>query len=209
MKIRSKLKSRAGFSLAETLLATLILLLVSLIVANGIPTARTVYNNVIIGANAQTLLSTAVSSLRNELGAAQRVQVDASGNIFYYKPATGAYAVISPSKATMTGISPETIDPPDTDARMDGIQQLDYVTQVTGGWKAIPDGETTKRQSHYLVSVAAANKNLKVTYGSADYNASQPDIIAINNITVSRAVGETTVIASLDKLVIRLSPISD
>ena len=42
MKRKSKLKSRSGFTLAETLLAILILLLVSSIVAQGIPVARNV-----------------------------------------------------------------------------------------------------------------------------------------------------------------------
>ena len=40
MRIKEKLKNRSGFTLAETLLAVLILLLVSVIVANGIPVAR-------------------------------------------------------------------------------------------------------------------------------------------------------------------------
>ena len=62
MTIKKKLKGKSGFTLAETLLAVLILLLVSTIVANGIPVARNVYNNVIIGANAQMLLSTAVTA---------------------------------------------------------------------------------------------------------------------------------------------------
>ena len=65
LKLKKRLKNQAGFSLAETLLAVLIMLLVSVIVANGIPVARNVYNNVIVGANAQVLLSTTVTALRN------------------------------------------------------------------------------------------------------------------------------------------------
>jgi len=48
-----KMKSQAGFSLAETLVAILILLLVSVIVANGVPVAQNAYEKVVVGANAK------------------------------------------------------------------------------------------------------------------------------------------------------------
>ena len=108
MTIKKKLKSKSGFTLAETLLAVLILLLVSTIVANGIPVARNVYNNVIVGANAQMLISTAVTALRNELGTAQDVAVGTNNtDITYYKPSIGAYSKLSVND--------------------EGIQLLDYV----------------------------------------------------------------------------------
>ena len=59
-KAKSKLKDSRGFSLAETLLAVLILLLVSVVVATGMPAVTNAYNKVVLGANAKTMLSTAV-----------------------------------------------------------------------------------------------------------------------------------------------------
>ena len=61
-------KCEAGFSLAETLIAILILLLVSSIVAAALPTASNVYMKTVDAANAQVLLSTVMTELRNELG---------------------------------------------------------------------------------------------------------------------------------------------
>ena len=58
MKRLNKLKRKSGFTLAETLLAVLILLPVSGIVETGIHVARNIYQKVVIGANAQALLST-------------------------------------------------------------------------------------------------------------------------------------------------------
>lgn len=93
MRRLSKIKSRGGFTLAETLLAVLILLLVSGIVATGVPVARNVYNKVIIASNAQVLLSTTVSALRDELGTAWDVSAGADGkSVTYYSADTGAPA---------------------------------------------------------------------------------------------------------------------
>ena len=76
MRIKEKLRSQSGFTLAETLLAVLILLLVSVIVATGMPAARNAYEKVVVASNAQALLSTAAISLRNELGTAWNVIID-------------------------------------------------------------------------------------------------------------------------------------
>ena len=65
--IRKKLTKRKGFSLAETLIAILILLMVSSIVAAAVPTASKVYMKTVDAANAQVLLSTVMTELRNEL----------------------------------------------------------------------------------------------------------------------------------------------
>ena len=65
-----------GYTLAETLLTVLILLMVSGIVATGVPVAKNIYEKVVLGANAQVLLSNAVTSLRYELGTAMNVQIE-------------------------------------------------------------------------------------------------------------------------------------
>ena len=188
MTIKKKLKSKSGFTLAETLLAVLILLLVSVIVANGIPVAKNVYNNVIVGANAQMLLSTAVTALRNELGTAQDIQDPKGGkDIVYYKSSIGAY-----SKLSIDGAK--------------GIQLLDYVylEPGTGGnpdkWVAIGG-----REGHNLVSYAAANKSLIVTYsGVTKVN----DVITISDLEVKHEKGDTSPLVKLGSLNIRVVPIA-
>ncbi len=89
MKAREKLNSRAGFTLAETLLAVLILLLVSTIVATGMPVARTAYEKVVLTSNAETLLTTAISTLRNELGTAWKVEQPSANVVVYFSASTG------------------------------------------------------------------------------------------------------------------------
>lgn len=89
MKCLRKIKGQSGFSLAETLLAVLILLLVSVLLANGVPMAKNVYEKVVLGANAHVMLSTAVDTLRSEIGTAWKVNVSSNTTISYFSAGTG------------------------------------------------------------------------------------------------------------------------
>lgn len=93
MRIRQKIRSRKGFTLAETLLAVLILLLVSMIVANGIPAASNAYRKTVLAANAQSLMSTTVAALRDELGTAWEVSVE-DNKVTYYSADTGNRSIL-------------------------------------------------------------------------------------------------------------------
>lgn len=86
-----KLKKIAGFTLAETLITVLILLMVSAVVAGGVPAAANAYRKAVDAANAQVLLSTTVNALRSELSTAWGVSDDADGKtLTYYSVRTGA-----------------------------------------------------------------------------------------------------------------------
>lgn len=72
-KFWHRLKENTGFTLAETLMTVLILLMVSSVVAVGVPAAANAYYKVIDAANAQLLLSETVMKLRSELVVATNV----------------------------------------------------------------------------------------------------------------------------------------
>lgn len=88
-----KKNNQKGFTLAEALIAVLIILMVSAIVAAGIPAAKNAYEKVTVTANAQVLLSTAASALRDELGTASDVEESETG-VTYYSSKTGSNARI-------------------------------------------------------------------------------------------------------------------
>ena len=87
--VSNRLKSRRSFSLAETLLAVLIMLLVSVIVMSGMPAATNAYDKVVLAANAKTMLSSAVTALHDEIGTAWDVK-PIEGGLSYYSASTGA-----------------------------------------------------------------------------------------------------------------------
>ena len=176
--IRKKLKTASGFTLAETLLAVLILLMVSVIMTTGIPAAKNAYEKVVLASNADALLSTTISSLRNELGAAKIIKPESGGAstsyISYYSGSasydntlnryvtsgtqsmiclnenfTGDYAVYKsaadPNKCIML-------------QRYAPLGNINYSTEMKEQMRATR-----------LVSKAASNKNLYVTYDSVAY----------------------------------------
>lgn len=162
MKRESKLKSRSGFTLAETLLAILILLLVSSIVAQGIPVARNVYNRVVLGANAQVLLSTTVTALRDELGTAWDVTAGTDNSLTYFSADIGSRSKLWVDAATKT------------------IQIQEYVAT---------DGLNTEAvgSARALVSEKAATRELRVTYSTAKC---ENGVVTIGGLGVYRDTGE-------------------
>ena len=101
----AKKMNKKGFSLAELLLAVLILLLVSTIVASGIPAAKSAYEKVVVGSNAQVMLSTTIAALRTELGTATDIELNGSGEIIYYSSAIDNYSKIYKAEDSDANIS--------------------------------------------------------------------------------------------------------
>lgn len=89
-----KLREKNAFTLAETLITILILLMVSGVVAGGVPAAANAYKKAVDAANAYSLLSTTVNALRDELSTARDVSVDGKA-ITYYSSDTGSQSKIS------------------------------------------------------------------------------------------------------------------
>ena len=101
--LTKKLSARGGFTLAETLLAVLILLLVSVVVATGMPAVTNAYNKVILGANAKVMLSTAITALHDEIGTAWDVK-GIDGGLSYFNASTGAKSELSRDSADHNAI---------------------------------------------------------------------------------------------------------
>lgn len=170
MRAKEKLRSQNGFTLAETLLAVLILLLVSVIVATGMPAAKNAYEKVVVASNAQALLSTAATSLRNELGTAWNVIIDddtaktiagtAGSSITYYSANTGGLSKIDQDA--------------DTGITLQEYKQVSLFNVVDDNFlNNNADSSLSETQSRSLVSEKTGSGDssgkLKVTYGSVLY----------------------------------------
>lgn len=164
MKWMRKLKERAGFTLAEMLLATLILLLVSSIVVAGIPAAKNAYEKVVLGSNAQILLSTTAAALRDELGTAWDVENVSPTELRYFSADTGAVSKLY-------------------------IQENVIMLQEFAGLEDI-DGNKTGRVRP-LVSEAAATSDLYVTYDSVSYDDS--GIVIFSGLKVCRSSNDAVI----------------
>lgn len=197
--MKRKLQSRGGFSLAEMLLATLILLLVATIMTTGIPAAKTAYEKVILGSNAQLLLSTTVTALRDELGTAWDVEV--SGTTVTYSSAnTGTKSVISRRK-------------PKDDSTYETIYRQEFAKEADEGDVIFGDkidkakdpskGIRYGKDDITLISGAASTSDLFVTYDSVDYDADK-GIVTFKNLKVCRKSDPNAVCAELSQLDVRV-----
>ena len=159
-RVFRKLNNRSGFTLAETLIAILILLMVSSVVAGGVPAASNAYYKAVDGANAQVLLSTAATALRDELAMARDVVQNVDGSLTYYSRDNGRE-----SKVFLQG---------------DTIWVKEYVNSTYTGL----EGETIELDRQ-LVSGKASTERLKVKYDKITYEETT-GLIQVENLQVAR-----------------------
>ena len=178
--IKRKLGSRNGFSMMELLMATLILALGGSIIVEGVPLAAEVCRKVVDYSNAQVLLSTTLTRLRDELGTAQEITPPDPGKTLKYICADGSESVIY------------------IPAGGQGIYLREYNDMVAS---------SEMKYDHLLVSNAASNKNLYMTYADFDdttYNSSD-GVITFENLEVKRDTdGTDETLVSIDEYKIRV-----
>ena len=184
-----KMRSQAGFSLAETLLALLLLLLVTLLLANGVPLAKDAYDRVVVAANARVMLTNAVSVLRDELATARNVCIGATDNsITYISANTGATSRID-VEAVGGAVPKITLQ-----------EYIDYEPGTVAPTSALHS--TTARD---LVPAGSDNR-LYVSYTGKPVLSDKGDYITINNLAVYKTTDTTRnkPMASIEQLIIRI-----
>ena len=193
MSAKQKLRDNRGFSLAEMLLAVLILLLVSAIVATGVPAARNAYYKVILASNAQSLLSTTVTALRDELGTAWDIIVDDDDTLTYFDADSGYRKMLSNgdtalevtvcqsvsaftkdsesnAKSTVYSLPPEKTATDGMIVSYDGVSTPEAGDNVVvfGSLEVTKDGVTLASLENLSIRVFSANTESISGYGTAD-----------------------------------------
>lgn len=157
-----RLKDKSGFTLTELLMTILILLMVTSVVAAGIPSAANAYYKVLDAANAQLLLSTTVTSLRRELALAREVELDPTDH-------TVSNYINGESGFRVKIVNTPTIS-------------LEYSTD------GIIVGTTPEEpEDRPLVSQAAATSSLVTTFDSLEY---ADGIFTVNGLRVMKERGD-------------------
>ena len=175
-----KKRKRSGFTLAETLVAILILLMVSAIVAGAIPTAANVYTKTVDAANAQVLLSTVITVLRDELGTAVSVTVPGGGTAIDYVNGNDGYRRIKLKVAASSD---------DEDSEGEGSDELAPGIWLYNGQVDLDSGAITYVNPRLIVSGKAVTNNLIMTFGSVAKDAD--GVITFTDLAVNRTDGAT------------------
>ncbi len=161
--IRPALDSQRGFSLTEMLLALALFVILTGMVAMGIPVATRTYTRAVDGSNAQTLLSTATTTLRDELSLATGTME--VGDQRYYEDALGQWCRL------------ETKDAGTTDARI--VKQVYKSAEGGSG----PDTTAMDGEAD-LITAAAITDSLGLSFeGELEYDSAN-DLFRIRGLQV-------------------------
>ena len=166
---KKRCHERDGFSLAELLMTILVLLMVTSVVAAGVPVAVRAYWKVIDAANAQVLLSTTMTELRNELGTA---------------------VILSENNDEPAAKNGTTI------TYRDGLGYKTRIYSITEGdkpgiWVRRYLDASNSDTNYLLVSNHAANERLHVEYSGVSYNGTK-NIIIFNELVVKKGSEKMT-----------------
>lgn len=159
-KIKNKIYNGSGMTVLETLMSMFILLMVTAVVATGIPAAVQAYSKVLDSANAQLLISTAMTKLRDQLEVADEIVVsqerDDSG-IPYGELTIITYKTNNYGKSRIY-----------LDRESHAVRLWEYIEDLTNDAR---DAAITAKTNRLLVSRKASNDNLYLTYTSiSSYN---------------------------------------
>lgn len=170
-----RLKRQSGFTLAETLLAILILMLVGIIVTSGIPAAQNAYNKVVLGANAQAMLSTAVTALRDELGTAWQVKSVDDQTIEYFNASTGAKSrIFLDAEGDYPSISVRDYIPLTAEEDQAPQSMEELIHGNASGTEIVKAGS-----AYHLVPDSSDSNRLYVTYESIALSETDASIIVV------------------------------
>ena len=164
--IKKKIRGSRGFTLVEALTAILIMLMASSIVVAGIPAARSAYEKVVIASNAEVLLSTTITALRNELGTAAEIANDTDNSdktLLYLNRQTGVFSKIYTDTA---------------EGNQPAVMLQRYID---------PDGKPKSDAPvpRQLISKEASTADLYVTYDKVSFDENS-GIITFTNLRVMR-----------------------
>lgn len=168
---RMRARKAAGFTLTEMLATMLIMVMVTTMVATGIPAAQKAYLKTVNAANAQMALSTTLSAMRNELGMAKDVRVN--GNDIYYLADEGWWeSITNNSKKTDMVSSLEKWYYQGT--------TFETLTLDTSGGKSNSDGITG---AYDLVPDKSITNELRVEFENPSYDK-DTKVITVGKVVV-------------------------
>lgn len=170
--IKHKIRETKGFSLSELLVVVVIVTLLSIMIATGTDTAVRAYGRMTDETNAEVLLSTCVTMLRNELTTATEISVaDDKKSVSFKNVGTGYISVIRSGACSEEGST-------------DTAEKI-WITEYG----------TAEKQ---LISDITATNDLMVSFDSIEYS---DGAVTVKELTVKKT-GKNRALAVLPELII-------
>lgn len=182
-------RSQSGFTLAETLIAMLLMSFVGLIVTGGIAMGARVYGRIVERSNAELLLSTTLLELRDQLDRVNEVQLSGTTLASYRESTSNWKKLVKKTESftvgTQEGGGTNVTYPP-------GI----YVSEYKG-YSVTGASSDTLYENQPLVTDEAAGQTLYATYDDITYDSANRRFV-ITGLRVCKK-GTTTALAWLDR----------
>ena len=186
-RIRSKLSDRRGFSLGELLAATIILLLASQVMAQGIAFATRMYNETLSRSHAKQLCSTLTNSIETELRYATSASVNGGKLTAYFS------VVYGETKSSFTALD----------------ENCEVVSGTTGGELAIQVTDKTTNAviwQRLISSASYSSYDLKAEANNITYDGTTNTfhvVLNINDKNGKLLVTNTFDVLPVNKIIIK------
>ena len=131
-------RARSGFSLVELLVTLLVVTLATIMVTAGLPAAVRAYTDVVDKSNAQVLLTTASTLLRDKLSRSVDVVKDENGKVkSFVDSSTGCTTYIKVDENSHELLMWETSSPTDGDPTGHRKPLIQGIESQSRGWKLV------------------------------------------------------------------------
>lgn len=187
-KRKRKPGGHGGFTLIELLMVMIILLLAVGIILNGMPAALNAYAKAIDYANAQTLLSTTMTRLRDELGTAQEIGSCDTNEIQFTNKYGNEIRIYKE-------YDEENNDDEENNEPKGLYLEYNFVPSVVPSEESAEAGGEKKIVSSPLASNGVTPRNIYTDFGSSEFDESN-GILTIYNLRVKK---DTEALAEEDK----------
>lgn len=185
-KIKNKIFNGSGMTVLETLMSMFILLMVTAVVATGIPAAVQAYSKVLDSANAQLLISTAMTKLRDQLEVADEIVVsqDTDDPAYPYAELTTITYMTNNGKSRIY-----------LDSDSHAVRLWEYIEDLTNDAR---NAAITAKTNRLLVSRKASNDNLYLTYTSISSYDDASKTITFHGLVVKKDDTDQVLAGPLD-----------
>ena len=153
--MKTKLKNKKGFSISELLMVVLILSLIIVILGGGLTVVLNAYNRITLKAEAQTLLSTAITQVSDEFRFASDIDTGDNGHVTFLSATQGCqvYFTNDTSESKRGILIGNTVNTTDT------ATLLTDKTQTSGLYTEIDDYQYDDQSQTFDATITVRNSS--------------------------------------------------
>ena len=189
-EIRKKLKSSSAFSLSETLMAVLLLSIVFTAVSGGVVVMQRDYDKIVVRAEQQTSLATAVSVITADLESASKIKTSGSNVVCFYATRRNQFIRYVQGKKDKNYAETDTVNPETASFDTINTKGGSIHVGVTDGTAKLLSASTpllSRAAAEVFHSGNSSNERLKTAVSSITFTADSEGYVKYFTVTIGVA----------------------